>query len=102
MLSGQIDMIINGSLQHRALELMRMLDVDKEQSVFRLQLYLTADEAAELHKQLERLLAAPEANEHFHVFDRDMSRELSCSILTPGKLESGGYTELEQKVFKER
>ena len=81
---------------------MRMLDADKEASVFRLQLYLSVQEASELRKELDRLLKDPEASEHIHVFDHDMSRELSCSIVTPRKLERGAYTELEEAILYER
>ncbi len=81
---------------------MRILDTEREQSVMVLQLYLTVTEATNLRKQLDGLLTDPEANEHFHTFADDMSRELSCSILTPHKLETGHYTELERKIFREK
>lgn len=81
---------------------MRILDTERKQSVMVLQLYLTVREATEFRKQLDGPLADPETNEHFHTFADDMSRELSCSILTPRKLESGHYTELERKIFNER
>ncbi len=80
---------------------MRMLDVEREQGVWNLQLYLSPKEAADLHKHLGRLLCDPEANEHEHVFAKDVSREISFSIVTAQKLESEGYTELERKIFDE-
>jgi hypothetical protein len=55
-----------------------------------------------MHEQLERLLADPEANEHFHVHGDDASREISCSVLTPRKLADGSYTALERRVFDEK
>ena len=51
---------------------------------------------------LTELLQEPEANEHVHVFAHDMSTELSFSIVTEKKLEEGGYTELERRVFAEK
>ena len=81
---------------------MRMLDADREQSVRVLQLYLTLTEAKEFRNQLDKLLADPEANEHFHIFAEDMSRELSCSIITSRKLAGTSYTDLERKVFDEK
>ncbi len=81
---------------------MRMLDAERQQSVKVLQLYLSVREATELRKRLDELLVDPEANEHFHVFAEDMSRELSCSIVTPRKLATGTYTELERNIFGEK
>ena len=80
---------------------MRMLDTDREQSVRVLQLYLTEREARELHKGLTELLKDPEKNEHVHVFAKDMSSELSFSIVTETKLQLGGYTSLEDRLFSE-
>ena len=80
---------------------MRIIDTDREQSARCLQLYLTVREARELRQQLDHILADPEANEHFHVHSDDASREISCSIVTPRKLENGNYTELERRVFEE-
>ena len=80
---------------------MRMLDSDREQSVRVLQLYVTAREARELHKGLAKLLEDPEGSEHFHVFANDMSSEISVSIVTETKLNSGGYTALESRIFSE-
>ena len=80
---------------------MRMLDVQRKQGVYNLQVYLSPKEAAEFHKYLGELLKAPEANEHRHVFAEDMSREVSFSIVTPSKLQSDGYTELERSIFGE-
>ena len=82
---------------------MRMLDTDREESVRVLQLYLSIREATEFRKQLDRLLADPELNEHFHVFAEDMSREISCSIVTPRKLQPPHhYTDLELRILKEK
>jgi hypothetical protein len=81
---------------------MRMLDVDREQGVRVLQLYLTVKEATELVRGLTQLLTEPEANEHEHVFAEDMSREMSFSIITEEKLRVGRYTELERRVFAEK
>ena len=81
---------------------MRMLDVDKRQSVHRLQLYLSPDEASAIRDYLGLLLQDPEANEHHHVFDRRSGREISFSIVTPQKLQEGRYTKLERSVLEER
>jgi hypothetical protein len=80
---------------------MRMIDSDRQHAVRTLQLYLTADEARSMVDQLEKLLAAPEAPEHFHLASADVSRDLSCSIFTPEKIQSGNYTKLEHKVLSE-
>ena len=80
---------------------MRMLDADRERSVRVLQLYVTVREARELHKGLAELLQDPEKSDHFHVFAKDMSSELSISIVTETKLDSGGYTPLEYAIFSE-
>lgn len=80
---------------------MRMLDVEKKQSVRLLQLYLTPAEAREMRQQLERLLADPEADNHFHLPLDDSTREISCSIVTPRKLRDLAYTPLEKKVLEE-
>ncbi|VAW67380.1 hypothetical protein MNBD_GAMMA08-1002 [hydrothermal vent metagenome] len=82
---------------------MRMLDVEKKQSVWNLQLYLTEAEAKELYSELGKLLADPEANEHFHVFSEDSGRELSCSIVTRKKMKNiSAYSKLERKVLMDK
>jgi hypothetical protein len=80
---------------------MRMLDVDEQKSIKALQLYLTADEAQQLRDNLDTLLVDPEASEHFHVSSDDMTRDLSCSIVTPRKLEGSGWTNLERAILDE-
>lgn len=81
---------------------MRMLDADREQGVYRLQLYLSPKEAQDFHRSLGKLLTKPEANDHEHVFAEDMSREISFSILTDAKLAGQGYTPLERRIFDEQ
>jgi hypothetical protein len=81
---------------------MRIIDADRKHSARCLQLYLTVKEALELRVHLDRLLADPEANEHFHLFSDDASREISCSIVTPRKLAHGSYTDFERGVFDEK
>lgn len=80
---------------------MRMLDADRHQPVRVLQLYLNVNEARELHRGLASLLEDPEKNDHIHVFASDAGAELSFSVLTEAKLNRGGYTELEYRVFRE-
>jgi len=80
---------------------MRMLDVEREQGVRTLQLYLSPTEAEALHRHLGTLLLDPEANRHQHVHADDMSRELSLSIVTTSKLSSGRYTALERRILDE-
>ena len=63
------------------------------------QLYLSPREAINLVAELGKLVADPEANEHFHLFSEDYEGELSCSIVTLGKLKGGGYTSGERKAF---
>ena len=82
---------------------MKMVDFEKQCSVKRLGLYLTAAEAKDFHRELGRLLKDPEAVEHFHVYDKDKSREISCSIITKNKLKNiHEYTRLEQLALQEK
>lgn len=82
---------------------MRMLDPERKISVCNLQLYLTPKEAEQLKKDLAELLGNPEANEHFHLFSEDMSRELSCSLVTKEKLKHiSRYTKLERQILTEK
>lgn len=82
---------------------MRMIDCEKKCSVKNIALYLTIGEAKQLRDELEGLLKDPEAKEHFHVADiKGPTREISCSIITERKLREGKYTELEQKILKEK
>ncbi len=82
---------------------MRMLDLDRSQSVSIFQLYISTAEANELKKGLEMLLKDPEANEHFHVCSEDSPREISVSILTDRKFRnSKRYTELERRILSEK
>ena len=78
---------------------MRLINTDGMKGLHQVQLYLTAAEARELVAELEKLIADPEASEHFHVFSEDGGAELSCSIVTARKLESVGYTKGERKAF---
>lgn len=81
---------------------MRMLDLERKESVRHLQLYLSPSEAQFFRSELDRLLANPEALDHSHVSADDMSREISFSIFTPQKLQaSPHYTKLERKIFDE-
>jgi len=82
---------------------MRMLDVESKSSVWNLQLYLTVAEAKELQAELSKLLDNPEENEHFHIMSEDSGREISCSIITPNKMEHiSTYTKLEQQILTEK
>lgn len=82
---------------------MRMLNVEKKDVVWSLQLYLTEMEAEEMYMELGKLLVDPEANEHFHIFSEDSGRELSCSIVTRRKMENiAAYSKLEQKLLMEK
>lgn len=81
---------------------MRMLDVEMQRSLRNVGLYLAVQEAEELRDELDKLLEDPDANEHFHVCDRESSREISCSIITSAKLKnSQHYTEAERQLFLE-
>ena len=82
---------------------MRMLDVDRKQSVRVMQLYLSPHEATQFRDALSKLLRDPEQSDHEHVFAEDMSREISCSIVTPKKLSDlSDYTDVERKILQER
>ncbi len=79
---------------------MRMINMDKKESISCLQLYLTIKEASEFKDGLEKLLENPEANEHIHIYSKDMHYELSFSIITDNKLNNiNRYTKLEQKIL---
>jgi hypothetical protein len=74
---------------------MRMIDFDRKCSV-------KTNEVEQLLDELSTLLQNPEANKHFHVFDDDISREISCSIITDKKLANlKRYNKLEQQVLSE-
>ena len=78
---------------------MRLIDSEGERTIDQVQLYLSPDEARRLVAELGRLIVNPEANEHFHLFSEDGEGELSCSIVTPGKLSAGAYTSGERRAF---
>jgi hypothetical protein len=81
---------------------MRMLDPNRKEPVKAVQLYLTQREAEELRDGLSMLLRDPEVKEHIHVYDDDMSRELSCALVTATKLKDlSGYTKLERRVLSQ-
>ena len=81
---------------------MRMIDLGRNCSVKVQAMYLTPNEARQLVSELNKLLENPEANEHFHVYEEDMSREISCSIITEKKLANlKQYNKLEQQVLSE-
>ncbi len=83
---------------------MRMLDVERSQSIRNLQLYLTVSEARQLKQQLEDLLVDPEQSEHWHIFSSDNCRfEMSHSIVTPTTIKGNKhYTEIERRLFNEK
>jgi hypothetical protein len=82
---------------------MRMIDYDRKISIKTLGIYLSPQEAEELRDELNELLENPEANEHFHVYQHDMSREISCSIITENKLKNiKRYNKLEQQILLEK
>jgi len=70
---------------------LRVFDADRDHEVRSLRLYLTPVQVATPRDKLENLLSDPEAPEHLHVSSADMSRDLSCLIVTSLKLKSGGY-----------
>jgi len=63
-------------------------------------IYLTQNEAEEFRNELNKLLKDPEANKHFHIYEDNMSREISCSIITEKKLKDlKGYNKLERMIL---
>jgi hypothetical protein len=81
---------------------MRILDTDNQGPVRRIHIYLTPAEAEHLRRALDRLLRDPEASEAERVVADDGSRDLSVSIVTPGKLrEVKRYTDAERRMFAE-
>ena len=82
---------------------MRMIDRDRETSIKVLSIYLTVKEAKWMHRELDKLLRDPEANEHFHIDMGEGGREISCSIVTDRKLQNPSqYNRLEQRVLSEK
>ena len=78
---------------------MRLIDSDGERALDQVQLYLSPDEARWLVAELGKLIVDPEAAEHFHLISEDGGGELSCSVVTPGKLAAGRYTSGERRAF---
>jgi len=82
---------------------MRIINMDAKAAVKLVQLYLTPNEASQFRKELDRLLAKPESNDHSHVESEYMSCEISFSIITENKLKNiKSYTKLEQRILKEK
>lgn len=83
---------------------MRIIDLDRKQSIKNVSIYLTPEEAQWMKKELDALLMDPEAIKHFHVHSLDNSgREISCSIITKEKLKHlDRYNKLEQTVLSEK
>jgi hypothetical protein len=82
---------------------MRIINMDTKASARLIQLYLTPNEASEFRKELDRLLAKPESNDHSHISSEDSNCELSFSIITESKLKNiNRYTKLEQKILTEK
>jgi len=81
---------------------MRIIDLEKKCQVRFMSIYLTPEEADWMRDEIGRLLADPEASEHFHISDEDMGRDISCSIITKRKLKDmKGYNSLEKAVLKD-
>ncbi len=81
---------------------MRIIDLDRKCQVKSLSIYLTPNEAEQFRDELDKLLKDPEADEHFHIHEDDISREISCSIITEKKLQNlNRYNKLEQAVLGE-
>jgi hypothetical protein len=66
---------------------MHMIDAELKKRVKVLQLYLNPQEDRHFRKELDRLLADPEANDHSHI-DFGGKSEISVSILTETKLKN--------------
>ena len=81
---------------------MRMIDLDRKCSIRFVSIYLKPNEAEQFRGELDKLLKDPEANEHFHIYGHNMSREISCSIITDEKIKNlNRYNKLEQIVLSE-
>lgn len=79
---------------------MRMIDDQEKKSLRSVSIYLTPREAGEMWEGLKRLLADPEAYDHFHVYSDDSLREISCSVITERKLaDLSRYNRYERKVL---
>jgi hypothetical protein len=78
---------------------MRMLHPFGGGRLEQVQLYMSFAEAQEFARELQRLLADPEASEHFHVLSKDGGAEVSVSIVTRAKLAKGRYTAEEVETF---
>ena len=80
---------------------MRILDGENQLPLHQVQLYLTPQEATELKQKLDLLLKDPEANEHEHLISD--GRDLSISLITPGKLKDiSRFSAAEQVMFRAR
>jgi hypothetical protein len=79
-----------------------MIDLDRKCAINFLSIYLTLNEAEQFRGELDKLLKDPEAHQHFHIHGQDMSREISCSIITEEKLQNlRRYNKLERTVLSE-
>jgi hypothetical protein len=76
---------------------MRMIDPIAAKPIAAVQVYLTENDARYLKRCLDSLLEDSEAVNHFHV---GIDSDLSFSIVTPTKLASAKYTELEKTVLE--
>ncbi|MCD4820158.1 MAG: hypothetical protein K8S23_15865 [Candidatus Cloacimonetes bacterium] len=81
---------------------MKIIDLERKCSIGALSIYLTPNEAEEFREELDKLLKIPEADEHFHIYENDLSREISCSIITEKKLQNlKRYNKLERTILAE-
>ena len=79
---------------------MRIIDLNKKCSINAMSVYLTRNEAEQFRDELNRLLKNPEADEHFHIYEDNMFREISCSIITEKKLRNiKRYNKLERMIL---
>ena len=79
---------------------MRIVDVDRKNSVNTCTLFLTVREAKVIRENLTELLRKPEAFEQFNLSD-DSDIEITCSIITPRKLKNlERYSRIERKILK--
>jgi hypothetical protein len=79
---------------------LRIIDMEKKNSVKSCSLYLTVREAKVIRDNLTELLRRSEASEQFHLCD-DNDIKITCSIITPAKLKNmERYSKVERKFLK--
>ncbi|MDD5518965.1 MAG: hypothetical protein PHV98_06415 [Candidatus Omnitrophica bacterium] len=65
---------------------MRILDINNGKVAKNINLFLTLDEAKELHSSLDNLIRKPDKN-HVHIADFEFNYEITVSVYTENNLK---------------